>query len=56
MKRLLTYKGIAEEYGPNIWFWRTQVWRGNLKHCGTDNRHLFDRNDIEELIESNKNQ
>ena len=54
MARLLSIKDVAAEYGPSIWFWRTQVWKGKIKNCGSDRRHLLDRRDIETLIEKSK--
>ena len=53
-KRLLTIKNVAEEFGPNAWYWRNQVWEGKIKNCGSEKRHLLDRKDIEKLIEHNK--
>ena len=54
MARLLTYKETVVEYGVTLWFWKTQVWRGNLKNAGSEKKHLLDRKDIEGLIEKNK--
>ena len=54
MKRLLTYNEVVQEYGVNVWFWRSQVWKGRLKNCGFANKHLLDRRDIEKLLEQNK--
>jgi len=54
MARLLTIKQAAEEFGPSVWFWRTQMWQGKIKNCGSGRRHLLDRSDIEGLIQRNK--
>ena len=53
-KRLLTIREVAAEFGPSVWFWRTQIWKGYIKNCGAEKRQLLDRKDIEALIEKNK--
>ncbi|VFQ43473.1 DNA-binding protein [Desulfoluna butyratoxydans] len=54
--RLMTYKQIVDEFGASIWFWRTKKWQGKLKNCGFGNKHMFDRQDIEKLIQEMKQQ
>lgn len=54
MARLLSYTDTVKEYGVSKWYWRTQVWKGNLKNAGSDKKHLLDSKDIEALIEKNK--
>ena len=53
MKRLLSIKETASEFGPSVWYWRTRVWRGEIKSCG-DRKILLDRKDIEALIQGRK--
>ncbi len=54
MGRLMTYKEATAEYGATVWYWKSQVWKGKLKNCGPEKRHLLDRKDIEKLIQENK--
>ena len=54
MRRLLTYRETTEEFGATVWYWKSQVWKGNLKNCGPKKRHMLDRRDIEQLILKNK--
>lgn len=50
----MTYAQTAEEFGPSVHFWRSKVWAGKIKNCGSDRRHLLDRKDIEKLIQDQK--
>jgi len=50
----MTYKQIVAEFGASTWFWRTKKWQGKLKNCGFGNKHMFDRQDIEKLIQEMK--
>ncbi len=54
-KRLLKYKDLVAEYGQNPTYWRSQYWKGNIKNVNDGQFHLFDRIDIEKLLEERKN-
>ena len=54
MKRLLSIKELVAHIGATEWFWRTQIWDGNLPVVKVGKKQFVDREDIERFIASNK--
>ncbi len=53
-KRLYSIKELATEIGATEWFWRSQIWDGNLPFVQIGRKILVDWNDIELFISKNK--
>ena len=54
MKRLYSIKELAKEIGVTEWFWRTQIWDGQLPYVQVGRKMLIDRNDVEAFIQKHK--
>lgn len=54
MKRLYSIKELVKEIGATEWFWRTQIWDGQLPYVQVGRKMLIDREDIEAFIQKNK--
>ena len=54
MKRLLSIKELVAHIGATEWFWRTQIWDGNLPVVKVGKKQFVDHKDIERFIASNK--
>ena len=53
-KRLYSIKELVKEIGGTTWFWRTQIWDGQLPYVQVGRKMLIDRNDVEAFIQKNK--
>ena len=53
-KRLYSIKELVKEIGATEWFWRTQIWDGQLPYVQVGRKMLIDRNDIEAFIQKHK--
>jgi len=53
-KRLFGIKELATEIGGTVWFWRSQIWDGQIPFVQVGKKMFVDRNDIEIFIEKNK--
>ena len=53
-QRLLSISEIVQEYGVTKWFWRTQIWNGDLPFVQVGRKYLVDRADIDSFIDKNK--
>lgn len=51
---LLSLKGLVDNYGLTVWFWRTAIWRGDLPYLQLGRKLAVDRRDVEAWIERNK--
>jgi excisionase family DNA binding protein len=54
LKRLFSIKELATEIGCTKWFWRSQIWGGQLPFVQIGKKMFVDRNDVEAFIEKNK--
>jgi excisionase family DNA binding protein len=54
-KRLYTIKELATEIGGTEWFWRSQIWDGQLPFVQVGRKMLIDYVDVEAFINNNKN-
>lgn len=53
-KRLYSIKELVSEIGATEWFWRTQIWDGQLPYVQVGRKMLIDINDVEKFIQRNK--
>ncbi|MFH1983695.1 MAG: helix-turn-helix domain-containing protein, partial [Pseudomonadota bacterium] len=53
-KRLYSIKELASEIGATEWFWRSQVWDGQLPYVQVGRKMFIDLMDIERFIKNNK--
>jgi hypothetical protein len=53
-KRLYSVTDLVTEIGGTEWYWRSQVWNGNLPYIQVGKKYLIDSRDIEEFIKKNK--
>ena len=53
-KRLNTIKELTTEFGGTEWFWRSQIWDGQLPYVQVGRKMFIDRLDLEIFIQSNK--
>ena len=54
VKRLYSIKELVEEIGATVWFWRSQIWDGQLPCVRVGRKVLVDHNDIEKFIQNHK--
>ena len=54
-KRLFSIKELVKEIGATEWFWRTQIWDGQLPYVQVGRKMLIDHNDVEAFIQKHKN-
>jgi excisionase family DNA binding protein len=54
MKRLYTIKELVAVFGATPWFWRSQIWDGQLPYVQVGRKMLIDNKDVETFIEKNK--
>jgi hypothetical protein len=54
MKRLYSIKELVEEIGATEWFWRSQIWDGQLPCMQVGRKMFVDSQDIESFIVNNK--
>ncbi len=53
-KRLYSIKELVVEIGATEWFWRSQIWDGQLPYVQVGRKMFIDGNDIEEFIQKHK--
>ena len=53
-KRLYSIKELVVEIGATEWFWRSQIWDGQLPYVQVGREMFIDSIDIERFIETNK--
>ena len=53
-KRLYSIKELAKLIGATEWFWRTQIWDGQLPYVQVGKKMLIDHVDIEVFIQKHK--
>jgi excisionase family DNA binding protein len=54
MKRLYSIKELVKEIGATEWFWRTQIWDGQLPYVQVGRKMLIDSEDVEAFIQKHK--
>ena len=56
-KRLYSIKELAKEIGGTVWFWRTQIWDGQLPYIQAGkNKMLIDSVDVESIYSKEQGQ
>jgi len=53
-QRLNSITRTAQAYGPNPYFWRTQIWAGRIPVVKVGNKQFLDAKDVEKFIEKHK--
>ncbi|MFH2044773.1 MAG: DNA-binding protein [Pseudomonadota bacterium] len=53
-KRLVSIKELVREVGATEWFWRSQIWDGQLPYVQIGRKMFVDSKDIETFINNNK--
>ena len=53
-KRLYSIKELASLIGATEWFWRSQIWDGQLPYIQVGRKQFVDHQDVENFIEENK--
>jgi hypothetical protein len=53
-KRLYSIKELACEIGATEWFWRSQIWDGQLPYVQVGRKMLVDHIDVEKFIQKHK--
>ena len=53
-KRLYSIKELVAEIGATEWFWRSQIWDGQLPYVQVGRKMFVDQVDIENFIDRNK--
>jgi len=53
-KRLYSIKELVREVGATAWFWRTQIWDGQIPYVQVGKKMFIDSNDVDKFIEKNK--
>ena len=53
-KRLYSIKELVAEIGGTVWFWRSQIWDGQLPYIKVGKKMFVDINDIETFIQQHK--
>jgi len=53
-KRLYSVKELVAEIGATEWFWRSQIWDGQLPFVQVGQKMFVDAEDIEKFIQNNK--
>ena len=56
IKRLYSIKELVVHIGATEWFWRNQIWEGQLPYVQVGRKMFIDREDIENFIHRNKTQ
>ena len=55
IKRLYSIKELVAEIGATEWFWRSQIWDGQLPYVQIGRKMFIDSQDLEDFIKKNKN-
>ena len=53
-KRLYSIKELVRDIGATEWFWRTQIWEGQLPYVQVGKKILVDYVDVEAFIQKHK--
>jgi hypothetical protein len=53
-KRLYSIKELTSLIGATDWFWRSQIWDGQLPYVKVGKKQFVDYRDIEDFIQKNK--
>jgi hypothetical protein len=53
-KRLYSIKELTAAIGATDWFWRSQIWDGQLQYVQVGKKMFVDYQDIEIFIQKNK--
>ena len=53
-KRLYSIKEMVALIGATEWFWRSQIWDGQLAYVQVGKKMFVDHQDIENFIQKNK--
>ena len=53
-KRLYSIKELVVEIGATEWFWRSQIWDGQLPYVQVGRKIFVDSQDLEAFIVKNK--
>lgn len=53
-KRLFSIKELVRYIGATEWFWRCQIWNGELPYVRVGRKQFVDREDIENFINKHK--
>ncbi len=53
-KRLYSIKELTALIGATDWFWRSQIWDGQLPYVQVGKKMFVDYQDIEDFIQKNK--
>ena len=54
VKRLFSIKELVKIIGATEWFWRTQIWDGQLPYVQVGRKMLIDSKDVEAFIQKHK--
>ena len=54
VKRLYSIKELVAEIGATEWFWRSQIWDGQLPYVQVGRKMFVEIKDIEKFIKKNK--
>jgi hypothetical protein len=54
VKRLYSIKELVDRIGATEWFWRSQIWDGQLPCVQVGRKMFVDINDIEAFINKHK--
>jgi len=55
-KRLFSIKELVRDIGATEWFWRCQIWDGQLPYVQVGRKQFVDWKDIENFINRHKHQ
>jgi len=53
-KRLYSIKELVAHIGATEWFWRSQIWDGQLPYVQIGRKMFVDSRDVENFIQKNK--
>jgi hypothetical protein len=53
-KRLYSIKELTSLIGATDWFWRSQIWDGQLPYVKVGKKQFVDYQDVEDFIKKNK--
>jgi len=53
-KRLFSINEMVAAFGATKWFWRSQIWDGQLPYVQVGRKMFVDSTDIEKFIADNK--
>ena len=53
-KRLYSIKELVSMIGATEWFWRSQIWDGELAYVQIGRKQFIDYQDVENFIQKNK--